>query len=147
MDRAARGAPPGTDVTRDGGCLCGAVRYRIVGEPGASGLCHCRTCRRTASAPALPYVEVPSDRFAFVDGRPTDYRSSPAVTRSFCGRCGSPLTYRSADAPGRVDVMICSLDDPGSVTPAFHVWTREKVGWDRVDDGRPAYPTSRAEGP
>ena len=132
---------------REGGCLCGAVRYRVEGEPEASGLCRCGTCRRAASAPVLPYAEFTSVRFAFSRGRPTDYDSSPGVTRSFCGRCGSPLTYRTADAPDRVDLMICSLDDPGSITPAFHVWTRERLAWDGAEDGRPTYPASRAAGP
>ena len=117
------------------------------GEPDASGLCHCQTCRRAASAPALPYAAFAADRFAFIQGRPVDYASSPGVTRSFCGRCGSPLTYRTSAAPGRVDVMTGSLDEPGSITPTFHVWTREKVAWDRADDGLPAYPASRAAGP
>ncbi len=132
---------------REGGCLCRAVRYPVVGEPDASGLCHRGTCRRAASAPVLPYAEFASDRLAFTRGRPTDYVSSPKVTRSFRGRCGSPLTDRTADAPDRVDVMLCSLDDPGSITPAFHVWAREKLAWDDAEDGRPAYPASRAGGP
>ena len=122
-------------ATREGGCLCGALRYRVEGEPEASGLRHCGTRRRAASAPALPYAEFASIRLAFSRGRPTDYNSSPGVTRSFRGQCGAPLTYRTADAPDRVDPMICSLDDPGSITPAFHVWTRERRRRGRRTDG------------
>jgi len=50
---------------REGGCLCGAVRYRVEGEPEASDICHCETCRRAASAPTLPFAVFPSARFAF----------------------------------------------------------------------------------
>jgi len=131
---------------REGGCLCGAVRYRVEGEPEASGICHCETCRRAASAPTLPFAVFPSARFAFSLGRPSEYKSSSQVTRTFCGRCGSPLTYRTADAPDRVDVMICSLDDPGSVVPSFHVWVNEKVAWDHVAGELPRFPTSQAAG-
>lgn len=131
---------------RDGGCLCGAVRYRVEGEPDTSGICHCETCRRAASAPTLPYAVFSSDRFAFSKGQPAEYNSSPKVTRTFCGKCGSPLTYRTADVPDRIDVMICSLDDPGSIIPSFHVWLREKVTWTQVSDGLPAYPASRSAG-
>ena len=56
-------------MMRQGGCLCGAVRYRVEGEPLASGICHCRTCRKAASAPTLPFVVFPADRFAFTRRR------------------------------------------------------------------------------
>lgn len=124
---------------RQGGCLCGDVRYRIEGEPSSSGVCHCRTCRGAASAPALPFATFPCDRFAFTQGQPREFRSSPSVARGFCGRCGSPLTYRADDAPDRIDVMTCSLDDAEAVPPRFHVWVGHKLNWECVADGLPAY--------
>ncbi len=134
---------------REGGCLCGAVRYRVDGEPDRSGICHCETCRRAASALSLPYAVFPVGQFGFSKGQPREYASSPHVTRTFCDTCGSPLTYSSEDAPNRIDVMICSLDDPGSVVPSCHVWVSEKVGWNHIEDVLPKYPTSlgaRSEG-
>lgn len=46
----------------EGGCLCGAVRYRVGGAPISSGICHCRSCRRTSGSPTLPYVTFPIAR-------------------------------------------------------------------------------------
>ena len=126
-----------------GGCLCGAVRYAIGGQVLNSGVCHCRTCQRAASAPRLPFAGVPSTAFRFTRGTPVDYSSSPGVTRSFCGRCGSPLTYRRDDIPDELDVMTVSLDDPAAAPPAFHVWTSEAVNWDRLAGDLPAHPRSR----
>jgi hypothetical protein len=131
---------------REGGCLCGAARYRVEGEPNASGICHCRTCRKAASAPTLPFVVFPADRFAVTRGEPAEFRSSPHVVRGFCGRCGSPLTYRSDDEPGSIDVMTCSLDDSEAFPPAFHVWTSHELAWERGADGLPAYATTRTAG-
>lgn len=131
---------------RQGGCLCGAVRYRVEGEPLSSGACHCRTCRKTASAPSLPFATFPAGAFAFTAGEPVEFRSSPSVTRRFCGRCGSPLTYCSDETPGSVDVMTCSLDDPDTLAPGFHVWIGHKLVWESVDDGLPAYRTTQAAG-
>ncbi len=128
---------------QQGGCLCGAVRYRVEGEPCDSGICHCRSCRRAASAPTLPFVTFPLDRFAFTQGEPGAFRSSPLVERSFCGRCGSPLTYRRDDDPGRIDVMTCSLDRPEAFPPGFHVWVSHKLAWECIADGLPAYATTR----
>jgi hypothetical protein len=133
-------------MMRQGGCLCGAVRYKVEGEPLASGICHCRTCRKAASAPTLPFVVFPAGRFAFTGGEPAEFRSSPPVRRSFCARCGAPLTYRSEDEPGTVDVMTCTLDDPEAFPPAFHVWTSHALAWERGADSLPAYATSHAMG-
>jgi hypothetical protein len=128
---------------REGGCLCGAVRYRIAGEPVSAGLCHCRSCRKIASAPVLPFATFRTDAFTWTQGTPADFQSSAPVTRSFCGRCGSPLTYRHSETPDLFDIMIGSLDDPDSVAPTFHVWTSHKIAWDPIDDGLPAFPQAR----
>lgn len=45
----------------EGGCLCGAVRYRITGEPKSVGYCHCRMCQRAAGAPVVAWATVPAD--------------------------------------------------------------------------------------
>lgn len=131
---------------RQGGCLCGAVRYRVEGEPIGSGVCHCRSCRRAASAPSLPFATFPAGAFAFTRGEPAEFHSSPSVTRGFCRRCGSPLTYRDDAEPDHIDVMTCSLDDPEALAPGFHVWVGHKLAWERVAAGLPAYETTRAAG-
>jgi hypothetical protein len=126
----------------EGGCLCGSIRFRTDGEPLVSAICHCRTCRKTASAPILPFLTFLVGRFAFTRGRPTDYRSSSGVTRSFCGRCGSPLTYRNDNEPDRIDVMTCTLENPEAFPPSYHVWVSHKPTWVRLADGLPAYDTT-----
>lgn len=127
----------------EGGCLCGAVRYSIEAEPTNSGICHCKTCRRIASATGLPFAGVPTARFRFTRGTPVDYRSSPRATRSFCGCCGSPLTYRADDSPDELDVMTVSLDDPGAAPPTFRVWLDDCLPWDHSPADLPSYPRSR----
>ena len=61
----------------EGGCACGAVRYAIEGEPSASGTCHCRSCRKAASAPSLPFLTMPASAFAVLRGSPAADPSSP----------------------------------------------------------------------
>jgi hypothetical protein len=106
-----------TQSNFDGGCLCGAVRYRVHGKPLVSAVCHCRTCRRIASAPMLPFLTFSAEQLMFTRGTAAGFHSSPGVTRSFCDRCGSPLTYRNDREPEQVDVMTCSLDDPEAFPP------------------------------
>ena len=60
----------------EGGCFCGALRYRVEGEPDDAGYCHCRMCQRAAGAPVLAWGSWPSARFRWLRGDPavlTDY--------------------------------------------------------------------------
>jgi hypothetical protein len=129
----------------EGGCLCGAIRYRVGGEPITSGICHCRTCRGISSAPILPFVTFPLERFELTRGKPVDFQSSPPVTRNFCGRCGTPLTYRHRDHADEIDVMTGSLDNPEAFPPSHHIWVSHKLAWVQLSDGLPAYETTRSE--
>jgi hypothetical protein len=126
-----------------GGCLCGAVRYKVVGPALDSGSCHCRSCRKASSAPELPYAQFAVADFEIVRGWPASYHSSPDVTRGFCRHCGSPLTYRHAGRPDRLDIMTCSLDDPDAVPPLRHVWTSHRPRWAVIGDGLPAFAEAR----
>ena len=91
----------------------------------------------------LPYATFPIGQFSIVLGRPMQFRSSPPVTRSFCGRCGTPLTYSHADYVDRIDVMTCTLDDPEAFPPAEHVRTSEKLSWIKLGDRLPMYAVAK----
>jgi hypothetical protein len=129
----------------EGGCLCGTIRYRAVGEPTNATLCHCRTCRRAAGAPVVAWVTFPSRGFAIVSGTPTRHRSSAKVLRTFCGACGTPLTYAHDDFPTGVDVTVCSLDDPEGFPPADHTWVSHRLRWLQGDESLPTYPETRPD--
>jgi hypothetical protein len=128
-----------------GGCACGAVRYETDAAPFHRTLCHCIDCRRAAGAPAVAWFSVPAAELRFVRGAPAAQRSSPRVERTFCGACGTPLSYRNDAYPEEVDVITCSLDDPEAASPKDHTFASQKLGWMRTDD-MPAYPRSRGEG-
>jgi hypothetical protein len=128
--------------TIEGGCLCGQVRYRIDGEPIASVTCQCRSCRKASAAPVVPWLHLDAGNFAFTAGRPLEFRSSPPVIRSFCGRCGSPLTYWSESYGNKIDVTTCSLDDPEAFPPARHVWASHGLSWVKLADGLPSHAES-----
>lgn len=131
----------GQDFT--GGCLCGAVRYRATGAPGHPTLCHCQSCRRAAGAPAVAWLTFPKARFAFSEGEPRRYRSSAAVERSFCGRCGTPLTYVHDAFPEGVDVTTASLDQPECAAPVDHTWVADRLPWWRPEPRWPEFRGAR----
>ncbi len=108
---------------RDGGCLCGKIRYRADGPVRWSGHCHCRLCQRASGAPLVTWFTVDAGDFAFTAGSPQRYRSSEKGERTFCGDCGTPLTFRHDDSAQDVDITAASLDDPDNVAPTVNVHT------------------------
>jgi hypothetical protein len=123
-----------------GGCLCGQVRYRITIAPVEALYCHCRMCQRAHGAPVIAWLTVPIDAFKVTTGIPVAFRSSAKAFRHFCGRCGTPLTWREADDPRLIDISIASLDKPDAVAPTRHVWTDSRIPWFETADHLPRYP-------
>jgi hypothetical protein len=122
---------------REGRCLCGAVRYRVTGEPLWVAHCHCESCRRATSAAFATYAGFPRESFTFVAGEPGVFQSSPGVERRFCTRCGSPLTYEGERWPTQTHIFVCSLERPGELQPTAHVYTTEQVPWIHLADNLP----------
>jgi hypothetical protein len=117
---------------RKGGCLCGAVRYVLKGEPRAIAICHCTHCQRQSGS-----------LFSFnLVIRETDYEQSgesmvyvdkgdsgQPVYRHFCGRCGSPILATIAAAPGKVVVKAGTLDSMEGLQPQTEIYTDHAVKW------------------
>src|SRR5918997_4837740 len=122
-------------MVSEGGCLCGDVRYTVTGPPRAGQICHCVSCRRAAGAQSVAWLTFPSRYFSVISGEPARYRSSAEVSRTFCSRCGTTLTYRHDGDPDLVDVTASSLDDPEEFAPTHHVWLEDGISWDRANDG------------
>jgi hypothetical protein len=117
---------------RKGGCLCGAVRYVLKGEPQAVAICHCTHCQRQSGSVFSCNVVM----------READYEQSGAtmvyvdkgdsgqpVYRHFCGRCGSPILATVAEAPGKVVVRAGTLDDMAGLQPPTEVYPDHAVKW------------------
>lgn len=123
----------------EGGCLCGAIRYRVSGQPTNSMVCHCQTCRRAAASPVVAWVTFPVARFEFNKGAPATFRSSEFVRRAFCPGCGAALTYENSESPQTIDITTCSLDDPQAFPPTHHSWLSHDLAWVKFGDGLPAF--------
>ena len=84
-----------------GSCLCGTVRYETDAPIEHIDHCHCSMCRRSHGSAFATYGRVPKSAYRIVSGEASlkAYRSSDAVVRSFCERCGSSLLFDHAAAP------------------------------------------------
>lgn len=130
----------GREAVVEGGCLCGAVRYRIDGPIAPGEHCHCSLCRRSTGAVAVTWITVRCDAFRLLRGSPRIYRSSAAVERSFCGDCGAQLTFRRDTEPATIDVTVATLDVPERHPPDRHIFHADRVAWLRLDEHLIAYP-------
>ena len=130
----------------NGGCCCGAIRYQVAGPVYHRTSCHCPTCRRVSGAASVAWFSVERAAYRITAGTPAVFHSSAPVTRTFCGNCGTPLTYQRTDSPDEVDVTICSLDDPAPFAPQDHTFTAYRLSWNHSADDIPQFKYTRAEG-
>ena len=121
---------------REGGCLCGAVRYRLHTPPRRIVACHCGQCRRWHGHYGA-YTAVPKRALELTASDDLVwYRSSDAAERGFCRVCGSSL-FRCADARDHVSIAAGSLDDSAGLHLAEHIFVAGKAGYYELADGLP----------
>jgi hypothetical protein len=133
-------SPASGSLPAAGGCLCGAIRYRITAAPLVTSYCHCRSCRLATGAPAAAWVILPRDGLVFDRGEPVGFASSPGKRRTFCGRCGTSLTYERDDRPDSIDIHTATLDQPDAFPPVREIWLEEKIAWMATNDRFTPYP-------
>jgi hypothetical protein len=111
-----------------GGCQCGAVRYALYAEPISGDVCHCRMCQRAVGNLFGTFAGIGLRDFAWTRGEPVVYRSSSVAERGFCGRCGTPLSFRYL-VRDKISVMVGSLDEPARVRPTAQLGIESRVPW------------------
>ena len=112
-----------------GGCYCGEMRFRAAHPTLYQVNCHCANCRRAAGAQAVAWITVKSSGFEFEKGTPKRFRTDTGAWRTFCGNCGTSLTYENDARPGEIDITTGSLDHPEDFPPTRDVFPEEKLSW------------------
>lgn len=127
---------------REGGCACGAVRYRLTAEPLFVNCCHCLNCQRqTGTAFAVNLLiedsELELAGTAPVEvGLPRDDGSTQRVFR--CPDC-QVAVYSHYGSPDVCFVRVGTLDEPHTVEPGAHIFTRSRVPWVTIPPSQPAF--------
>ena len=130
--------------THDGGCACGAVRYRVHGKPLFGTVCHCNFCqRRLASAFAL-MASFNEDAVEVLQGQLSEceHRSDVSgrwLKMSFCPQCGTTVAHTAEIRPGLRTVAAGSFDDPGWFSVDRHIWVQSKLPWVTIPEGVTSY--------
>lgn len=124
-----------------GGCLCGAVRYRVNGPIRDIVGCHCKQCRKTTGH-WLASANVWRDQFELTEQRGLKwYRASDFAGRGFCSECGATLFWR-ADVGDTIGVAAGTLDRTEGLRVQGHIFTDDKGDYYALDPALPNFPQS-----
>jgi hypothetical protein len=130
----------------EGGCSCGAIRYRLASDPLFTHCCHCLNCQRQTGSAFVINLLIESDRVELLAGEPAPF----AVPRDAAGkrkqkifRCPTCLVavFSQYTSPHVRFVRGGTLDDPARVKPDVHIYTRSKVSWLTLPESVPAFKT------
>jgi hypothetical protein len=127
----------------EGGCACGAVRYRLEAAPMFVHCCHCRDCQRQTGSAFVLNALIETDRIALLAGDPepvpvpTDSGRPHDIWR--CKGCRTALWSNYGGRAKLRFVRVGTLDDPTTLTPDVHIYTRSKLPWIRLPEGVPAF--------
>jgi hypothetical protein len=126
----------------EGGCYCGALRYKAEGEPMMKGQCHCRECQFISGGDANVFIAMPIAGFAYTKGTPKKFSRSDLetpVTREFCANCGTHIVSRPPGFPA-VILKVGTLDDPKVFgNPKMAIYTIDKQSFHHIPEGMPAF--------
>jgi len=123
----------------EGGCYCGALRFRASGDALFRGQCHCRECQYISGGHPNVVMGLPEPTFTYTKGAPKQFRRSDLpnpVTRDFCGECGTHILARSSAMPGALIVKVGTLDDPSIFGgPQMAIYTVDKQTFHHIPEG------------
>ena len=102
-------------MTLEGGCYCGNLRYSSEGKVLPTGQCHCRECQYSTGGSPNMIMPVAMDSFRYTRGEPLGHTREDldeAVTREFCGKCGTHIGIVVPSMPTLYMLRAGTLDEP-----------------------------------
>ena len=119
---------------REGGCSCGAVRYRLTAEPMFTHCCHCLNCQRQTGSAFVINLLLEADRVEMIAGEPQpvdvprDDGSTQRIHR--CPTCRVALwSHYPGSGPAIAFVRVGTLEEPGRLPPDIHIYVSSKLPW------------------
>jgi hypothetical protein len=136
---------PTQDTKPEGGCACGAVRYRLLSKPMFVNCCHCSWCQRETGSAFVINAIIESDRVALTAGpvemvdTPSESGKGQKIAR--CPACHVALWSHYSGGGTKVSfVRVGTLDDPAQCPPDAFIFTRSKQPWVVLPEHVPAFP-------
>ncbi len=124
-------------MTMVGQCLCGGVTFEALDSPKWVGHCHCPSCRKATSAAFASYAGFEKSQVQLSGATLSQYKSSPGIVRSFCNKCGSPVSFEGEAWPSEIHLHVGLFETPEALIPTGHSYVKTRLSWVKLDDGLP----------
>ncbi len=122
-----------------GGCLCGAVGFRVADAFDYALHCHCSQCRRATGAAYKPFAGIARAHFAFTHGAEHLLTYGDAITHDArCRTCGS-LLYSQVREGTTLHIPLGVLIDTPTIRPSAHIFVGSKAEWHEITDDLPRH--------
>lgn len=132
------------DFPVEGGCQCGAVRYRLTAPPLSVYRCHCKDCQRFSGAAYSMSMVIATEALEVIAGAVAVYEkradSGRIAQMHGCGNCGTRLWNASQLAPQTLVLKPGTLDDLSWAEPVGNIWTASRAPWIEIASDEPNYP-------
>ena len=126
----------------EGGCQCGAARYRMTAEPIFVNCCHCRDCQKITGSAFAVNAMIEADRIEVVQGEPLVEHGAAR-----CAQCKALLWAEHPQFGSRISFLrVGTLDQGERFSPNAHFFFRSKHPWIAIPTGVPAFDTLPGEG-
>jgi hypothetical protein len=131
-------------MSLDGGCRCGAVRYRVqVDDLPPVYCCHCLSCQSSSGSAFSQQAVIPDDSI-IAEGQIEDYRferpDGSEGHHRLCAVCHTRLWSTSSAFPSLALLRAGTLDRSNQIVPSAHIWTKRKQPWLTLDAEIPRWP-------
>jgi hypothetical protein len=119
----------------EGGCLCGAVRFRVEVFNAGIFKCHCSKCRKSSGGASSAAALVEEQYFSWLQGIDgvRAYQSDSGYTRRFCAECGA-IVPQLLQEHRRYWVPVGLLDSDPGIPLKHHIHVNSKAAWEILDN-------------
>lgn len=128
-----------SDSIREGGCSCGAVRFRMHGAPLFVHCCYCLDCQKQSGGGFVVNALIETDHIELIEGAPRAISMPTPSGRPHdiyrCDACEVAVWSDYGRRPYLRFVRAATLDEPHSITPDVHIYTKSKAPWLALPDG------------
>jgi hypothetical protein len=129
--------------TFDGGCSCGAVRYRMNSRPMFTNCRHCLDCQKQTGGAFAINAMIETSRIEMLAGDPRVIEMPSPSGRGHevhrCPSCDVALWSNYGRRTWMRFVRVATLDEPHAIRPDAHIFTRSRVPWVSLPEDIPAF--------